>query len=681
MSARRGTGRLRAARPGSGHLQVSVEDRVLVVHTGGSPSEHLAQAAEELRRGYAADQATVLVGAGFCAPEALYALLAPELTDARKDGVRTVRLVMARAAEPGGGALAQALAEAASCDVLAPAGLIVVVPGGTVFAPDLPGAPGGWWHFSPGLAPHRTGTRLPEPAWQAAVERAAPPTTAGCVVEQIPAGLLVLPVGVPPEGADALRYAVPPDPAGPLVLVGSSHTGAVPVDALAEVIAALPGAVRGSVRLAPGDGADLLPAGQGVADLLGIPVRVATGLPLLLDAPSAPAGSPRTVLTDAEGEPSWRPYVEAVTCTPAEAEDSAGPSLGAWRPPIGGLRPGLEPGAMMLDRQWEVVVTRAGLWVGPNGSAVPEEIAARPVNRDLMALDVGIPEVPFDPAVWEALDRLFTALQDDVRERTFVQLHGDCTADDLRDLRRLAMRHDLAVAPRDWRGTAGEDGSPTEAGAPLADVLPLVRRAEAVAQAAALEADEQDEEAGAFAEGPEGAETADPYAPAPAEPPAEPAPARTAFGRTLEPVFTPGPLPTGPRPAGHDDGGADRRPAAAAPSREGRDTGQSGIAQHAGPRPLTVAYGDQERPAAAQAPVGGEQTAFPAAAATAARSTGDQAAAEPMGIAGALVADLPVALAPTFTPPVVPPLAGQAAYAAGGAAAGHAPDRERPDRP
>jgi hypothetical protein len=321
---------------------------------------------------------------------------------------------------------------------------------------------------------------------------------------------------------------------------------------------------------------------------------------------------------------------------------------------------------------------------------VPEEIAARPVSRDLMALDVGIPEEPFDPAVWEALDRLFTALQDDVRERTFVQLHGDCTADDLRDLRRLAMRHDLAVAPRDWRGTAGEDGSPKEAGAPLADVLPLVRKAEAVARAAALEAEaaaeaEEDEAAPQIhEEGVEAAQTAqpgeapEPYGPAPAEAPAagtEPAPARTAFGRIFEPVFTPGPLPAGPQPAGHD-AAADPRPAAAS----AQDTGLGGAAPPAGPRPPVVA-GDQEPPAAAQAPAGGGQAAFPAAAATAAGSTGDQAAAEPMGITGALVADLPAALAPTFTPPVVPPLAGKAAYAAGGDAAGHAPDREPPDRP
>lgn len=675
MSARSGLARPRPARPGSGpHLHVGGEDRVLIVHTGSAPSEHLARAAAELRRGHPADQVTVLVGAGFGVPEALYAALTPELANARKEGARIVRLVMARAAEPGGGALAQALAEAVSCDVLAPAGLIVVVPGGTLFAPDLPGAPGGWWHFSPGLTPHRTGMRLPEPPWQSAVERAAPPTTAGCVVEQIPAGLLVLPVGVPSEGADALRYAVPPDPAGPLVLVGSSRTGAVPADALAEVIAALPGAVRAGVRLAPGDGADLLPAGQGVADLLGIPVRVATGLPLLLDAPSAPAGSPRTVLTDTEGEPSWRPYVEAVTCTPADGGDTT-PSLGAWRPPIGGLRPGLEPGAMMLDRRWEVVVTRAGLWVGPNGSAVPEEIAARPVSRELMALDVGSPGEPFDPAVWEALDRLFTALQDDVRERTFVQLHGDCAADDLRDLRRLAMRHDLAVAPRDWRGTTGEDGSPKEAGAPLADVLPLVRRAQAHAREEAGEAYEEQAASESRSAEPFGEDTGPEY--------------RSAHGRTFEPVFTPGPLPAGLRPAG---GEAGAQPAAVAAASD-QDTGTGAGGQPAGLRPVTVAAGSGARSAGdaepypvtapVRAPAGsGGPGALPAAAGTVA----EPGTAEPMGIAGALVADLPAALAPTFTPPVLPPLATPAAAFAAGAASGgtttgHVPDREPPDSP
>ncbi len=479
-SARRGSGRRRGDRHGDeAALEVTGADGVLAVHAAGQSPDHLVGVAAELRQGRPTDHVTVLVGAGFEAPETLRARLAPALAEAHAAGARELRLVMSGAAadRPDRPAAARAFSEAGPFEVLAPRGLVVVAPGGTLFAPDLPDTPGGWWNFSSGLVPRRVGTRLPEPQWQAAVERTAPAVAGGCVVEQIPAGLLVLPTGTPPEGASALRYAVPPDAAGPLLVVGSSRTATVPADALAEVIAALPAQVRGTVRLVPGGGADLLPVGRHVADLLGIPVQVLSGLPLLLDDPERAddrgrAGTPRVVLTDETGEPSWRPYVETVTCVPSDGGAAPAPRLGTWRPPVSGLRPGLEPGAMMLDRKWEVVVTRAGLWIGPNGLAVPEDIAARPVLPELMTVDVGVPGEPLDDSVWEPLDRLFTALQDDVRERTLVQLQGDGSDDDLRAVRRLAVVHGLAVAPRGWQGAAGTSAAAEPAVAPGPVVRP-----------------------------------------------------------------------------------------------------------------------------------------------------------------------------------------------------------------
>lgn len=479
-SGRRGTGRRRADRHGGEvALEITGADGVLAVHAAGQSPEHLVGVAAELRQARPADHVTVLVGAGFEEPEALRARLAPALDEAHAAGARVLRLVMSGAAadRPDRPAAARAFSEAGPFEVLAPRGLVVVAPGGTLFAPDLPDIPGGWWNFSSGLVPRRVGTRLPEPQWQAAVERTVPAAVGGCVVEQIPAGLLVLPAGTPPEGASALRYAMPPDAAGPLLVVGSSRTATVPADALAEVIAALPAQVRGTVRLVPGGGADLLPVGRRVADLLGISVQVLTGLPLLLDDlqradDRGRAATPRVVLTDEAGEPSWRPYVETVTCVPSDGGAASVPRLGAWRPPISGLRPGLEPGAMMLDRKWEVVVTRAGLWIGPNGLPVPEDVAARPVLPELMTVDVGVPGEALDDSVWEPLDRLFTALQDDVRERTLVRLQDDGSDDDLRAVRRLAVVHGLAVAPRGWQGAAGTSAAAELAVAPGPVVRP-----------------------------------------------------------------------------------------------------------------------------------------------------------------------------------------------------------------
>ncbi|MYS20671.1 hypothetical protein GA0115240_12214 [Streptomyces sp. DvalAA-14] len=442
-------------------LKVTGGDGVFVLHGAGPLPDQLAHAARVLTGASGvADQATVLVGAGFDDPDALCDELAPAFDACATSGVTLLRLVMSGGAAelPDRAAPARRITERWSFDVLAPAGAAVVVPGGTLFAPDLPDAPGAWWQFSRGLLPRRLGARHPEPAWQQALDRVAVDTAEGCVVHHVPAGLLVLPAGVPPEGVDAVRYALPVDPAGPVLLVGAFGTAPVPADALADVVAALPAQVRGTVRLLPGDGRDLLPTGQQVADLLGIEVQVANGLPVLLDDGSPPDGSPweqpirgtsaRTMLLDADGNPSWRPYVEAVSCAPA----AKAPRLTGWRAPIGGLRPAREPGALLLDRHWQVAVTRAGLWIGPQNASVPAVAAARPVEPDVMAIDLGLPGRPLnDSTLWPPLQRLFAALQDDVRERTMIQVHGEATPEALRELRRLAVQRGLALSPRGWR--------------------------------------------------------------------------------------------------------------------------------------------------------------------------------------------------------------------------------------
>jgi hypothetical protein len=451
----------RRAEPAGG-LQVTGGDGVYVVHGPGPLSGHLAATAREILGAPAAGRATVLVGAGFADPDALCDRLAPALDACQASGVTQVRLVMTGGAAelPGRPAPARRLTERWTFEVVAPAGAAMVVPGGGLFAPDVPGTPGAWWHFSRGLLPRRLGARHPEPAWQQALDRVAADTAEGCVVHHIPAGLLVLPGGVPAEGAGAVRYALPADPEHPAVLVGAAGCPPVPADALADIVAALPAPVRGTVRLLPGDGRDLLPTAQQAADLLGTELRVASGLPVLLDdaAPPRTAGSPwehparnpasRTMVLDEQGSPSWRPYVETVTCVPAESR----PRLAEWRAPIGGLRPGEEPGTLLLDRHWQVAVTRAGLWVGPRGARVPDAAAARPLEPDVMAVDLGHPDRSLDDAtLWAPLQRLFAALQDDVRDRTMIQLHGEASPATHRAVRRLAVQYGLAVAARGWR--------------------------------------------------------------------------------------------------------------------------------------------------------------------------------------------------------------------------------------
>ncbi|MET8767343.1 hypothetical protein [Streptomyces sp. NPDC004658] len=433
-----------------------------LVHTAGGPHEALTETAARLRT--TEDEITILVSAGFGDPEALCARLQPVLTKPSPPTGRLIRLVMSGGAAESADrpAAARLLSDAMGTDVLAPLGAALVTPGGTLFAPSLPGRHGGWRRFSPGREPVSVGSRHPAPQWQPAVERVVPSVAGGFVVEQVPAGLLILPAGTPPEGVEALRYAVPPQAEQPLLLVGAAHTRPVPAQAVADVLAALPATVRESVLLVSADGSDLLPVGRQVAYLLGVPVEVGSGLPLLVSDPARPAPTgpltPRTMLIDGAGEPTWRPYIEKVVCEPEGATGGA-VRLGTWRPPVSGLRPALEPGAMLLDRRWQVVVTRSGLWIGPNGSAPPAETVTRPIMPDVMAVEIGLPDQALPDTVWEPLERLFSALQDDVRDRTQIRLHGEAGDEVLNGMRRLAVRHGLALAPRGWQDTGPSSSS------------------------------------------------------------------------------------------------------------------------------------------------------------------------------------------------------------------------------
>ncbi|WP_217562006.1 hypothetical protein [Streptomyces sp. GbtcB6] len=457
-----------------GPLRLTGAKGVYAVHAAGPVPEQLADAARALDAvtgaGAFPGTATVLVGAGFDDTDALSDLLEPALEECRAAGTTLLRMVMSGGAVdiPERPSPARRIADRWGLDVLAPAGVAMVVPGGTLFAPDLPDAAGGWWQFSPARQPRGLGPRHPEPGWQSALDRVAPNTAPGCVIEHIPAGLLIQPAEAPAEGADAIRYALPVDPDGPVLLVDTTGTAPVPADALADTLAALPAPVRSTVRLVSCDGGDLLAVGQEVADLLGTEVQVAGGLPLLLDEPRAagrsrgdggsPWGGPggpggpghggtaRTVLLDAAGNPSWQPYIRTVTCRPADgAAAPPAPRIGTWRAPIGGLSPAAETGTLLLDREWQVTVTRAGLWIGPQGTRLPAASANRAVRAEVMTVDIGVPGRTLDDSLLAPLEHLLGSLQDDIRTHTLIQLLGDPTPGTLRALRRLAVRHDLAL--------------------------------------------------------------------------------------------------------------------------------------------------------------------------------------------------------------------------------------------
>ncbi|MFJ9562764.1 hypothetical protein ACIRQQ_22295 [Streptomyces fuscichromogenes] len=444
--------------------------------------------------------ATVVVGVEGVIPVSLWTRLGSTLDTLRASGTTTVRLVLAGA---GSGtaerpALAQQIADAWEIGVIAAEGNTLIVPGGSLFVPDHLTPNRGWQLFTSTAEPVPLGPRNPAPAWQTVIGRLPPNTATGCVVEHLPAGVLIhSPRARPPQPGD-LCYAVPVDPHHPVVLVGmpGPDGGAdVPSDDLAAVYTALPVAERAQVRLAPGNHRDLLPAAQDVADSLGIEVELLTGLPLVAGAAAGGTGGrgeSQPILVGSDGIPTWQPHVQAVVCRPAtESGVPIPPRLLRWHPPVPSFGED-EPnwhGAVSLSDHWQLTVTRSGLGLGPNGQQWP--LAARPVIADQLAVDISLPAgTPVDDSFFLVLSRVLFDLKPEVRE--FVTLYAPPgMADAGRRLRRLAVRHGVRVL---WPPTPGIPAIPptspaVQVSAPNLDsaaALPPVRAARASSVVAAL---------------------------------------------------------------------------------------------------------------------------------------------------------------------------------------------------
>ncbi|MEQ6028274.1 hypothetical protein SOM70_37625 [Streptomyces salinarius] len=443
---------------------------VHLVHREGELPETLAQAAETLLD--TPGQATVLVGA-LPADEELDAFtrtLAPLAGGLRARGVRLLRLVMSQGAldRRAAPSPARRLCEDWGLEVVAPSGPALIVPGGSLFSPDGSTSPGGWWLFAPGAVPRRIGARLPRPNWESHLARVPAVAAEDHVVQQVPAGLLVSPASAPSGGPESLGFAVPVDPGRPLLLVGAPETPDAPevsADTIADVLAAMQSRARASVRLVPADGRDLLALGQETADTLGLEIEVTSGLPLLLTADPLD-GNTRTVRVGPDGSPAWEPYLESATCFPAGADRTPEPRMGGLRSPAAWLKEGPEPGVFLLDDRWQTTLTWSGLWVGRNGDR-PPLTASGPADSDVVAIGLGVPGRAIDDSLWPSLDRLFASLEDQVRERALIQVHGNTGAAGQRTLRRLAVQHGMVLAPKGWSGAGADSAHVLRA--PLAD--------------------------------------------------------------------------------------------------------------------------------------------------------------------------------------------------------------------
>ncbi|MFI2908840.1 hypothetical protein ACG2OD_11390 [Streptomyces sp. PDY-4] len=421
-------------------------DGVLLVRSvedDSFPLEVLAEVAGAVGR--EEDVVTVIVGSadGGGAPGAdHWARLGALLDSLRARGTGRIRLVMSGAGDdrPDRPCVARRIADAWELEVTAPDGAVLITPGGALFVhgDSRPGC--GWWRFAPGAEPRRLGRRAPAPDWEEALDGVPVRTSGGCVVERVPAGVLIRPAEAPGPAPDDLCFSVPVDFERLTVLVGAPHAEDVAADEVAAVLAGLPAAERSRARLAPGGRRDLLRLGQSVADRLGTEVEVLTGLPLL-DDHAPPGTAARPTLVGRDGRPSWRPFVSAVVCGPVDAEGRAPVPRPVGLHPPDWILGGSERGTVRLTDRWQASVTRAGLalWApdgprpGPLGPAVDPEVCA---------IELGMPGQPLDGSLLPALSRLLRGLGTDVRSRTTLLVRGRLLTGD-GALRRLAAEHGI----------------------------------------------------------------------------------------------------------------------------------------------------------------------------------------------------------------------------------------------
>ncbi|MGI5446941.1 hypothetical protein ACQEVM_14430 [Streptomyces sp. CA-243310] len=426
---------------GGGGFLVEEYDRVVLLRR---PSDELLgpeEIADLVRCAESDDPGTVTVVAGAdeeSAP-ALWPRLGDLLDSVCDEGATVVRLVMSGSGDgrPGESrSVAQRISDAWELEVVAPDGTVLCVPGGGLFVHGPPGGEAGgergWWRFRPGVAPVPLGPRQPVPVWQPV--RLPSRTRGGRVVEEIPAGVLIRSGDGPAPRPGDLCYAVPMDGRGPLLVLGVPDGDDIDTEDVSDVVASLPDAARAALRVAPGGRRDVLRAGQAAADLVGAGVVVHSGLPLIVDSGTGPDETVRSLLIGRDGAPRWQPFVDSVLCAPGAPE----PSLLRWSPPLPDREPA-EHGVVHLSDRWQVSVSRAGLLVGARDDG-PRPVAARPVDADGPAIEVGRPGEELDTSLWPALSELLDGLEPDLRSRARLHVHGKAL-DGGRELRRLAVLH------------------------------------------------------------------------------------------------------------------------------------------------------------------------------------------------------------------------------------------------
>ncbi|WP_370942267.1 hypothetical protein AB5J62_24460 [Amycolatopsis sp. cg5] len=265
--------------------------------------------------------------------------------------------------------------------VLAPGGVASRCPGGGLFVDSGPNT--GWFRFSPGQEPERTGKRFPAPSWEspAVVDRFA--ASGSGVAEPLPAGVWLRPEGDPrwiDAGRARLSRWLSCQPDVLTAVLGGHGLPELPLDFVEKWWDLLPAADRGKVRFvhygqveSPGGQS----AGHVIAERLGMTVVFYNGLPV--GAPDRP-----DVLTiRADGSHGWSMFAQELAYRPGAraGEPPLPPELRAHRRPLAELKEST-PGCYLYGPDVVLEVVPAGLWVRPLGVDDAEAMTVRSTVPD-----------------------------------------------------------------------------------------------------------------------------------------------------------------------------------------------------------------------------------------------------------------------------------------------------------
>lgn len=325
-----------------------------------------------------------------------------------------IRLAASHAGSMRPTAPAQWLAGQLQAEVIAPDGALSTVPG-AVFVAGTQGY-GCWLRFQPGASPTPFGRRFPVPQWETMDPNSSWPTGDIGIAEPIPAGLWLRAQAMPldPNAMDARPVLSLPCRENVLtIVVGGPGQPAIPTDEVCRLLTALPSAARTRVRLVHYGGSGEL--GQLVADQLGEPISVYTGLPVANLRDGSGAG---VVAVNRRGQPTWRPFVTEIRCVPRASDAQTTPAVpvvSGYRAPVQGLVE-VSPAVFSLGDGVVLEVVASGLWVREAESADGADVRSQQVDPEWARLTVGTPGRATPGAVAVAGAALVERLEPEVRK-------------------------------------------------------------------------------------------------------------------------------------------------------------------------------------------------------------------------------------------------------------------------